>query len=287
VTDSVPLARRLGQLVEPIAANVYFAPEAQALYKELGLNYPQGYFASRGGSMGQVPGEVVAAAFAVFNPDLVVPMVSQAWAIADRDTILDARLQGATASLRRLLGADGAGASDAEVARATEILRHGAAVGPVAGRPLYAGLLSLGYPGTLWGDLWRAADLVREHRGDAHMAAWTSRGITAPEVLVLTEARWGIPLHSYSKTRAWPHELMASTIESLRERKLIEGEELTAEGDALREEIEELTDQAEQPVVDAIGADLDELFALLGPWSKAIVAAGGYPTDPAHLRPNA
>jgi hypothetical protein len=279
---TAPLARRLGQLVEPIAANIYFAPEAQTLYKEIGLNYPQGYFASRGAALGQVSGQVVAATFAVFNPDLVIPMVTQAWALTDSATMLDARLRGATASLEKLLGDL---ATEAQISRATEILKRGAAAGPVAGRPLYAGLLSLGYPGSLWGDFWRAADLVREHRGDAHMAAWTSRGITAPEVLLLTEARWGIPLHSYSQTRAWPSEVMEATIDSLRARKLLEGDELTVEGDALREEIEAITDGAEQPVVDAIGADIDELFSLIEPWSRAIVSAGGYPTDPAHLRP--
>jgi hypothetical protein len=282
MSADTPLARRLGQLVEPIAANVYFAPEARALYKQLGLNYPQGYFASRGAALGQVPGEVVAATFAVFNPDLVVPIVTAAWELTDRDTILAARLKGATASLERLLADE---STPEQVGRATEILKRAAAVGPIAGRPLYAGLLSLGFPGTLWGDFWRAADLVREHRGDAHMAVWSSRGITAPEQLLLTEARWGIPLHSYSQTRAWPHDVMAATIESLHQRGLLDGEELTAEGEALREEVEVITDTAEQPVVDAIAGDIDELFALLKPWSKAIVAAGGYPTDPAHLRP--
>src|SRR3954469_131948 len=100
------LSRRLRDLVEPIAANVYFAEEAQKEYAELGLGYPQGYFSSRGACMGQVPGEVIAAAFGVFYPTMVKGFVDEAWAKTDQPTILAARQNGATASLRRILGDD-------------------------------------------------------------------------------------------------------------------------------------------------------------------------------------
>jgi hypothetical protein len=66
-------ARRLRNAVEPVAAGVYFAPEAHAAYVELGFGdspvaqdgvaRPElnAYFTSRGACLGQVPGEVVAA----------------------------------------------------------------------------------------------------------------------------------------------------------------------------------------------------------------------------------
>jgi len=72
--------------LEPVAGQVYFSPECHAAYAVLGFSpspgtlgggvqLPDGpaYFTSRGSVMGQVPGQVVAAAFAVFNPDAVVP----------------------------------------------------------------------------------------------------------------------------------------------------------------------------------------------------------------------
>ena len=59
------VSRRLRDLVEPIAANVYFAPEAQDSYRRLGLSYLPGYFCSRSACMGQLPGEAVAATFGV------------------------------------------------------------------------------------------------------------------------------------------------------------------------------------------------------------------------------
>jgi hypothetical protein len=38
-------------------------------------------------------------------------------------------------------------------------------------------------PGSPMGDLWRAADLVREHRGDSHVISWAVGGADAVEVL--------------------------------------------------------------------------------------------------------
>ena len=273
------LSRRLRDLVEPLAANVYFAAEAQERYADLGLNYPQGYFSSRGACMGQVPGEVIAAAFGVFFPPMVVQFVDQAWAATDADTILEARQGGAIAALERILGASPEGAE-----RATELLRHMAEAGSNAGRPLYSGLQSLGWPGGVLGDLWRAADLVREHRGDGHTCAWVSHGVTAIEVLLLTEAWWGIGLNTYMRTRGWPADDVDATLRSLEERDLLADGRLTDAGTELRASIESMTDRGERAFVEAVSdAEMDELFALLEPWSTAIVTSGGYPTDPSQL----
>ena len=105
-------ARRLRNAVEPVAAGVYFAPEAHAAYEALGFEGSslvskdgiarpelKSYFTSRGACLGQVPGEVVAAAFGVFNPKFVVPGVAAGWQMTSREAILQAREQGATAML--------------------------------------------------------------------------------------------------------------------------------------------------------------------------------------------
>ncbi|MEZ5257289.1 MAG: hypothetical protein R2705_10495 [Ilumatobacteraceae bacterium] len=92
-------ARRLASLLEPVAGQVYFSPECHAAYVELGFDPSPGdfngvagpdgpaYFTSRGSVMGQVPGEVVAAAFAVFSPAAVVPSVTLGWSRTDATTI--------------------------------------------------------------------------------------------------------------------------------------------------------------------------------------------------------
>jgi len=274
--------RRLRNVVEPLAANVYFAPEAQEAYASVGVaSYPESYFASRGGCMGQVPGEVIASAFGVFHPPMVAGFVAAAWSKTDVGTLLGARRQGATAALERILG----GKPD-DLDRATELLRRGADAGVVAGHPLFAGLRSLEWPGDPIGDFWHAANMVREHRGDGHTCAWIAHGLSAPEVLLITEAWWGLPIHSYSRTRGWPADEVEATIASLEDRGLLDGEHLTLAGEELRESIEQMTDRAEQPVLDALGNDVDELTELLRPWARAVIESGGYPTDPATLAPS-
>ncbi len=110
-------ARMLGAALEPVAGQVYFSPECHAAYEALGfapspalvagVAMPDGpaYFCSRGSVLGQVPGEVVAAAFGVFNPAVVVPLVAMGWAHTDAATICGARTSGAVGQLERILGA--------------------------------------------------------------------------------------------------------------------------------------------------------------------------------------
>ena len=133
-------ARRLRNALEPLASNVYFAPEVHAEFEALGygpgvggegyvtLAEISGYYCSRAGCMGQVPGEVVVAAFGVFNPDLIITAVERGWSIAGVAEVLAARERGATASLQRILG------MPVELPWVTEVLQRAAAAGSPGGR---------------------------------------------------------------------------------------------------------------------------------------------------------
>ena len=279
-------ARRLRDAFEPIAAAVYFSPEAHQAYERLGfgpssgerdgVQMPDGpaYFTSRGAALGQVPGEVVAAAFGVFNPEIVVPLVAMGWQTTTREAILDARLEGSVGQLTRVLGEKPDG-----IDRATELLKRGAEAGTEAGHHLFAGLKSLGYPGDPMGDLWRAADLVREHRGDSHIAAWANADLDATEISLLTELYWGIPVKTYTRSRAWSDEQQDAALDRLRSRGLVtDGNEFTDEGRRVREQVEVDTDRQERRIIEAIGEEnVDELCGILEPWDEQIRAAGGYP----------
>ena len=272
--------RRLGTLVEPLAAAVYFAPEAHAAYAELGSldGFWAPYYASRGACLGETPALNVAAAFGVFNPTQMVEELDAAWKIATPSQWWDARVRGATAQLERLLGEAPEGA-----ARATELLRRIADASPVAGRPFYAGLISQDWPGTVVGDLWHAADLVREHRGDTHTAAWTSAGFTGPQIMMLTELWWGLPHGLYLASRHWDADAIAAGLVHLRAQGWVEGEPpiITADGIRVRVAVEDATDVGEAAVLDVLtDAERDELFAILKPMAATIVAGGGYPADP-------
>jgi hypothetical protein len=282
-------ARGLAAAIEPIAGQVYFAPECHEAYEALGFSpspnvgdgvaMPDGvaYFCSRGSLLGQVPGEVVAAAFGVFNPAVVVPLVAMGRGLAPADKLCAARTEGAVRQLVRILGPGPPGVTRAVelLARANEGLRP-------AGRPLFAGLLSLGLPGDPMGDLWRLADRLREYRGDSHIAAWTSAGFDAVEIGLLTELFWGLPLRTYIRTRAWSDDDLDAAEARLVERGLIADGAFTPRGRATRAQVEIETDEQCRPIVENLGDDYDELIAILGPWGEEIRFAGGYPAAGPH-----
>jgi hypothetical protein len=278
-------AQRVWDVVEPIAANVYFAPEVHRAFQDIGFSGPSrvargiefpdmvAYFTSRGACLGpNVSGHMVTAAFGVFKRSIVVRAVEEGWRRTDQATILAAREQGSVASLRRMLGDEPDG-----LPWATGVLRRMAEAGPAEGHYLHSGLLSLGFPGEPMGDFWRAADLVREHRGDSHIAAWLGADLDATEVGLLTDPWRGQPLKSWVRTRGWTDDELDAACDRLRSRGFLEGDDLTSAGRALRDDIEAATDVMESRMIAALGDDADRFFTLLDGWCEVVVAAGGYP----------
>jgi hypothetical protein len=282
-------ARVLAGALEPVVGQVYFAPECHDAYQALGFRGSPGsfagvagpdgpaYFCSRGSVLGQVPGEVIAAAFGVFNPEVVVPAATLGWSLTDAATICAARTAGATAQLVRVLGEtpDRVGEARDLLARAVERLRP-------EGRPLFGGIRSLGLPGNPTGDAWRYGDMLREYRGDAHVAAWTAAGFDATEIGLITELWWGLPMRTYVRTRAWTNDQLDAAEGRLEARGLVAGGELTDAGRAEREAVEVATDRQCRPIVDALGDDLGTLVAILRPWGDAVRAGSGYPASGPH-----
>jgi len=289
VTPESKAARQLGSVLEPVTGQVYFSPECHQNYEALGFAASQGefggvaapdgpaYFTSRGSVMGQVAGDVIAAAFAVFNPAVVVPLVEIGWGRTDAPTICQARTEGAVAQLRRILGDDPAG-----LERAVELMRR--AVEPLRpeGRPLYAGVRSLGVPEEPLAAMWRMGDQLREYRGDSHTMAWGAAGFDATEIGLLTELYWGLAMRTYTRTRAWSDADFDAAEDRLRSRGLIDGEGFSTSGRETREAIEVATDEQMQPALDALGDDVAELCSILEAWGAAVRAAGGYLANGPH-----
>jgi hypothetical protein len=278
-------ARRLAAALEPFAGQVYFSPEAHAEYVKLGFNpspgavgepgvaMPDGpaYFTSRGSVMGQVPGELIASAFAVFNPTAVVPSVTFGWSLTDAKTICAARDRGAIAQLERILGE-----KPDDIGTVGDLFERAAATLRPEGRPLFSGLLSQEVPSSPVGRAWRFADMLREYRGDAHTAAWTSFGIDATEICLLTDLYWGLPMRSYSRSRAWSDTQFDEAAERLRSRGLLDGDGFSEQGREQREGVEYATDGAMRAPLEALGSDLDQLCTILEGWSAQIRGAAGY-----------
>ena len=288
-------ARLLARVIEPVVGQVYFAPECHARYVALGFNpspgglpdgiaFPDGpaYFTSRGSALGQVPGELVAAAFGVFSAAAVVPSVTYGWTLTDAATIADERLQGAVEQLARILGPKPEG-----IDRAVELLARAVAPLEPWGRALFSGTLSQPLPGDPLGDLFRLGDRLREYRGDSHIAAWVADGFDATEIGLLTELYWGMPSRTYVRTRAWSDAELDAAEARLEDAGLMADHALTDAGRARREEVELATDAQMRPALDALGDDLHELASLLTGWDEAIMAQGGYPNSPLAITPRA
>jgi len=282
-------ARRLAAVLEPFAGQVYFAPECHARYTALGflaspaerdgIAMPDGsaYFCSRGSSLGQVPGQLVAAAFAVFNPAAVIPAVTFGWSLTDAATIGQARTEGSVAQLTRILGSAPEG-----IARLRDALGRASDSLPVAGRPLYAGVLAQEVPTSPLGAAWRFADRLREYRGDSHTAAWTAAGFDAVEIGLMTELYWGLPLKTYTRSRAWSHDELDDGIRRLENHGLIKDGAFTEQGRDEREAIEKCTDRQCRPIIECLGDEFDTVINVLTPLGREIRNKHGYPASGPH-----
>ena len=266
-------ARRLRDAVEPIAMHSVWSRQTCERLADLGLDFFGSYVWGRAAALGEPDVGVVVASFAVFSPDLLGTVYSLARAACPRDVLLAEREASTVASLAAVL-------DRVDVAPVADALSAAVGAADGTGRPLYSGLRSQPWPEDPIGRLWRACELIREHRGDSHVAACVVRGLGPVEMNVLTELWVGMPLGSYTATRGWSAEQIAAAADSLtRHGSLDDGGGLTATGRAVRDDIEAVTDAMEQPIVDALGDDADAVIAQLDAWSARCIAAGAFPPD--------
>lgn len=261
--------------LEPYHGWVYFAPEPREAYASLGVTDGRmGYFGSRSAPMGAVPAEVVIATFFNFHPDLIRRHIPKVWTITSPGNLLAARLDGADAMLRRILG-DAIGSQ--EMKEASELARHAAGACRAEGRPLYAGHASLDWPGEPHLVLWHAQTLLREFRGDGHIAALVEAGLDGCEALVTHGAAGDVSSDVLRTSRAWSDEEWNAAVDRLRSRGWIDGDgAFTDVGRSKRDEIERTTDELAMPPWEAIGEEsCHRLRELVRPWSRAIVDSGG------------
>lgn len=281
-------ARRMWRALEPIHAVTYFAPEPQEACAALGTKgYWMAYSAQRAAPLGPVPSEIVTALFYNFHPSLVARAVPDAWAVATPERFLQLRLDAVDAALHRMLGADAL--ASAEVAEAAEIAVAAAAAAPTAGRALAAANAALDVPAPPHLALWHAQTVLREHRGDGHVAALLAAGIDPVETLVVFAAGTGLDAEALRKRRGWSEAEWADAIARLAGRGLVaaDGTSLTPAGTALRAEVEARTDALADVPWTAVGHEqAARLVALAEPLVAAIVGAGGFMDgNPMGLKP--
>lgn len=273
-------ARRGAQSLELLHAFIYFAPEAEERFAALGLERGRpAYYAGRAAAMGPVSAGVVAATFYNFNPESVARSIPHAWSVAAPQDILQARLQAADDALRRMLG-DEAATSD-EVAASAELATEATTACDPAGKPLYAGHADQPFPQEPHLKLWHAVTLLREFRGDAHIAALQSAELSGVQALVLHSASGqGFKPSAARSLREWSEQQWATAQGQLRERGLLDADgEITAAGQQLREDVEDRTDAMSAAPWQALGERAEQLIDSGGRLARTLAKAGAVPRE--------
>lgn len=266
-------ARRMFELVEPIGAIPYSADEPNEAMFALGFtNYWDTYFAGRAAPLGLVPAEVVDALFYNFAPGEVARHIPTVWRTTTPDAAIAARQIGCANALRRILGDR---VDTPAFARAAELLTKAATSAPVEGRPMYAALRAIPVPDDVVTRLFHAASLLREHRGDGHIAALMVEGVGGVEAHVLLALDMNLPANEFGRIHHLPAAQLDAVIDAMRGRGLI-GEDgwLSEQGHTVKQRVESLTDDlAAKPYDSLEPGELDELMADLEPLATLLLAA--------------
>jgi hypothetical protein len=269
-------ARRLRDALEAIAMHGQRSRAVPDRLAEFGLDAFESYVWSRAAALGTPTTSVVVSAFGVFEPGHLSAAYERARSKVSRDRVLAAREDGATAGLAAVLTAG-------DVAPLADALLDAMHPLPGTARPLFSGLRQLQVPTDPHGRLWRAADLVREHRGDGHLAAGIAAGLDPVAMNVLTELWAGYSCGEYTATRGFGQEAISACVAELTHRGWASGGRLTREGAAVRRAVEDATDASQNALIARLGDRLDGLARTAEALSGRLLAALPVPTDPRKL----
>lgn len=272
------VARKMWRTLEPYHGMIYFTPRAADAYAALGVEGRTGYFASRVSPMGTVPASVVIATFFNFHPGLVEHAMEGVWSTTTPEVLLAARFDAADRMLRDAL--DEQTRRSDEMREARDLAAVAAEACSPEGRPLHAATAAVTPPDLgAHVELWHWITVLREYRGDGHLAALVLEGLDGVEALITHAASGDIPRVMLQSTRSWSDDEWDAGVDRLRGRGLIEAgtEDFTDAGRAMRDRIEATTDVLALRPWNALGAEgCDRLRSLVRPWSKAIVSGGAF-----------
>ncbi|MFE2469465.1 hypothetical protein ACFXA6_29565 [Streptomyces mirabilis] len=269
--------RRLWHLLEPLHAVLYYAPEVFEEAAALGYagsaedRWPT-YFPFRAAPLGAVGSERVSSAFYSFSPRMVA-----AWDTASPADVLKARERGMDRAYRAIFGDR---AASPELSEAAGLLRRAAEAANTAGRPMAAANAESAWPAAPHLQLWHAATILREHRGDGHLAALLVAGLDPVEALVSFAAIGAASVERF-ESRGWSPQEWSAARERLAARGLVtESGTATPAGRELRAEVERHTDElAAAPWLALTPADRGRLTELLGEFWVAVLGSGLLPSE--------
>ncbi|HET6210255.1 MAG TPA: NAD-binding protein, partial [Jatrophihabitans sp.] len=280
---SPELGRQLWQRYELIHDLTYFSPHSIAQARALGLKgYWMGYFGFRAAPLGPVGPAPVHALCYGFSPRRVYRALPDAWQYATPDQALAARARAVDAALTDLLevGSD-------ELAEAAELAWQAAQAADIAGRPLAAANQALPRPELPQVALWQAATVLREHRGDGHVAVLVGRQLDPIEAHLVKCATGETDEGQLRTARGFEDaEWEAGRARLVRRGLLGPDGRLTERGSAEHRAVEAATDLAAVQPWQALGGPASRrLLTLLEPMAAAVRRSGLIPqASPVGLR---
>jgi hypothetical protein len=276
-----PLVRQAHDATNVLHSLIYFAPEAEQELTGVGIEPGRMcYFASRSAPMGAVGAGVVAATFYNFNPASVARYIPKAWGLASPAAVIGARFAAVDAALTRLLGPEVIASAD--MTTMAGLVREAASACTAEGRPLYAGHADLDWPDAPHLVLWHGLSLLREYRGDGHIAALVAAGLSGIEAQITHVATGqGFAAAFARASRGWSQQQWDDAVHGLIARGVLESEGVLAPaGQAQRAHIEEQTDQMAAPPWRHLGDERTaEVIRIGKAMSRAVLSAGALPRD--------
>jgi hypothetical protein len=194
------------------------------------------------------------------------------WRTTTPEAAIAARRMGCVKALRRILGDR---VDDPTFARTAELLMKAATSVPYEGRPMYAALRAIPIPDDVVARLFHAASLLREHRGDGHIATLMVEGVGGLEAHVLLALDMDMPAEKFGRIHHLPAAQLVAVIGGMRDRGLI-GDDgwLSEQGRAVKQRVESTTDDlAAKPYDSLEPGELDELTANLEALAPPLLAA--------------
>jgi hypothetical protein len=273
----VTVSRKLWRLYEPLHAITYFSPHSTAAGKAHGLRgFWMTYFAFRAAPFGPIGPAPVTASFFGFHPDFVARALPAAWQHISPEQAIAAREAAIAPALNDILGPVG---DELDCAEAADLAWHTALLADTAGRPVAATNQTLPPSGDPRIRLWQACTVLREHRGDGHVATLVTREIRPAEAHLIKIGAGESDAENLKSFRGFPDEEWSSAQTQLRDRGLTDEQGLlTAAGRAEHDAIEEATDAAAEQPWRALGdSGTRRLVELLTPLTKRVLAAGLIP----------
>jgi hypothetical protein len=229
--------RRFWQGIEVIHDVVYFAPDIRERFDAIGLKgWWMAYFASRSAALGTPGPELVTALFYGFAPRAVERVLPDAWAMAERQVILDTRVQLARDAL-------GPAVADLDIEPLATVLETIVDGLDLAGRALAAAHAAVDRPEDTLGRLWWAATVLREYRGDSHVALLTTNDLDGAAANALALADGRAP-ERQRETRGWTEEEWEDAFSRLAQRGWVDtSRKTTPAGHTFRTQLEDDTDR--------------------------------------------